>query len=499
MRLWPTSAFAQTAMLIAGALLIAQAAGFILLASEQEKAQFFRQYGPFVDQFAALTGKLNATQPDDRSSLMGDAERDGARFLISGQSEISRRGLLRDRALEDQLSEALRVAGVIDPTVEASSLGFDARPDGSPPGPPPDRPQNAPPPQPPPTRLQGPPPAGLPPDAPPSEGAAFHEPPPDGEDSPDSPGRHMYVSLTVRLADGNWLNGEKRVAKLSSDFYWRLAGAEAILALVLLAASLLIAARLTRPLRDLSDAAAGLGSTGMPSPIVAAGPKEVRAAAEAFNEMSRRVNALLTEKDTMLGALAHDLRTPLASLRIRLESMEPEHERERSIETIREMAQTVDDILELARAGRSSEAIQPVDVVALVDSVVEDLRVLGHDVETEETGRIIARLQPSLTKRLLRNLLENAIKFGKRGRVLISRSETMLVLIVEDEGPGIPEDHFGAVLEPFVRLERSRSRETGGVGLGLAIAIAIARRQGGALTFENMHPRGLRVRVDIPV
>ncbi len=491
-RLWPRSAFGQTGILIAGALLLAQAVGFFLLISAQEQAQLLRQYGPTVDQFAILAATVQRAPAAERASILATMPVDGSQVKIAAESEISRRRLNRDKNLEQQTIEALEAAGLPDDVVvEGSSMGFDDAinergppsnggfPDGRPPpdeqmGPPPDAPP-------------GPPVPG----GPPSDRPLPHRP---GQ-PPGKPQDSLAITLAMRLGDGTWLNSEMRAARLSPNLYWRIAMAEAILCIIVLAAAIYIAGRLTRPLRSLAGAAEALGASAAPQPIALNGPQEVQAAVASFNRMSDRVNALLADKDRMLGALGHDLRTPLASLRIRLESMEPETERERAIATIREMAQTVEDILDLARAGRSSEAFYPVDLAALTDSVVEDFRSLGHDVNFEDAERIVLRLQPSLMKRLLRNLLENAVKFGERARVRIAVEADQVRLSVEDDGPGIPADMIDKVIAPFLRLEVSRSRETGGIGLGLSIADAIARSQGGRLTFENLPAKGLRVGV----
>src|SRR6185369_2341692 len=199
----------------------------------------------------------------------------------------------------------------------------------------------------------------------------------------------------------------------------------------------------------------------------------------------------LDEKDRMLGAIGHDLRTPLAALRVRIESVEDETDRARMAETIAEMNHTLDDILSLARLGRPSEPLTEVDLAALVDAVVEDFRDLDNDVTFEETERLRMRLRPSLMRRAVRNLIENAVKYGKSAEVRVVPGTHSVSIVVADQGPGIPPDQLGNVFEAFTRLETSRNKETGGIGLGLALARAIVRNAGGDVTLANRPGGGL--------
>ena len=222
----------------------------------------------------------------------------------------------------------------------------------------------------------------------------------------------------------------------------------------------------------------------------------MRRAILAFNAMGARVSAMFDEKDRMLGAIGHDLRTPLASLRIRAESVEPEAERAKMIATIEEMTAMLDDTLALARSGRAAENLRPIDISALADTVVEEFRVLGHDVRFEEGRRQTAAVQPSLLRRAVRNLVDNAVKYGGSAEVAVRKAEGGGIAVeVADKGPGIPEAALASVQEPFVRLETSRNRETGGSGLGLALARAAAQAHGGRLELENRPGGGLLARI----
>jgi signal transduction histidine kinase len=185
-------------------------------------------------------------------------------------------------------------------------------------------------------------------------------------------------------------------------------------------------------------------------------------------------------------------------MRVRTELVEDEAERARMAATIDDMNKTLDDILSLARLGRPSEPEQRVDLPALIDSVAEEFEDLGADVTVEEADRLAVPMRPNLVKRALRNLIENALKYGDRARVRVAREPGWAVVEVDDEGPGIPPEETERMFEAFTRLERSRSRETGGAGLGLALARAIVDAHGGTLTLANRE-RGLRATMRLPV
>ena len=168
-------------------------------------------------------------------------------------------------------------------------------------------------------------------------------------------------------------------------------------------------------------------------------------------------------------------------------------------ETIAEMSRTLDDILSLARLGRPSEPATDVDLTALVDAVVDDFRDLGADVLFDEVERVRMHLRPTLFRRAIRNLIENAIKYAGAAEVTIIADTRQVQVCVADRGPGIPDDGLKRVFDPFTRLESSRSRETGGIGLGLALAQAIVHDAGGTITLSNRDGGGLLAVIALPL
>ena len=271
-----------------------------------------------------------------------------------------------------------------------------------------------------------------------------------------------------------------------------------LLYVLILLPVLWIVRRLSRPLQTLTRAAASYDPHAPDVPLPAAGPADLHKLIDAFNALRLRVTGMLDEKDRMLGAIGHDLRTPLAALRVRIESVEDDTDRERMADTIEQMSRTLDDILSLARVGRPSETPTEVDLAALVDAVVEDFRDLEQDVTFVGADRLPLRLRPTLMRRAVRNLIENAVKYGGSALVKVERTPGQASVIVDDDGPGIPAEELTAVFEPFNRLERSRNSETGGIGLGLALAHSIVREAGGKILLANRPEGGLRALIVLP-
>lgn len=310
--------------------------------------------------------------------------------------------------------------------------------------------------------------------------------------------RMARLVMVAEYEPGKWAMTQNRIGARPPHYGGWLVGQTLILYAIVLVPLLWVGRRLARPLQQLTRSAEQFARTGSADPVEERGPGDVRQLTTAFNAMRSRIFAMLNEKDRMLGAIGHDLRTPLASLRVRTESVEDEGERARMSETIDEMNRMLEDILSLARAGRSSEARQKVDLSALADAVVEDFLELGSPVELADSGRAVANVRPQQIRRALRNLIENAIVYGERAHVSVKQDGGTIRLTVADDGPGIAEDRMEEMMEPFTRLEGSRNRETGGAGLGLALVRAIMAEHGGSLRLSNRAQGGLEASLVLP-
>jgi signal transduction histidine kinase len=311
--------------------------------------------------------------------------------------------------------------------------------------------------------------------------------------------QRRIIVVSAEMEPGRWVTTAAPLPPLNPGAFGALIFQTIVLYGFVLLTVLWVGNRLARPLAELRQAAERFDRRAPLDPIAEQGPSDIRRLIAAFNAMRTRISGMLDEKDRMLGAIGHDLRTPLASLRVRTELVEDEGERARMAATIDDMNHTLDDILSLARLGRPSEPEQRVDLPALIDSVVEEFEDLGADVTVEEAPRLAVAMRPNLIKRALRNLIENALKYGERARIGVRTDQGAAIVEVDDDGPGIPPDQVDRMFEAFTRLEGSRSRETGGSGLGLALARAIVEAHGGTLTLLNRAGGGLRATIALPI
>jgi len=290
----------------------------------------------------------------------------------------------------------------------------------------------------------------------------------------------------VKLPDGQWLTARAWVPPGERQFLLTLIGQTLLLYLVLVSVIALILRRITRPLAALTDRLERFAETrSIEGQLAPEGPDDVRYLIVAHNAMEARIAALLDEKDVMLGAIGHDLKTPLAALRVRIESVEDDTERARMAATIEDITRSLDDILSLARVGRPSDPREQAELSALVASVVEEFEDMGDPVELTASERIALPLRSTWLRRALRNLIGNAVRYGGRARVSVAREGRAAAIRIEDDGPGIPDEDIAQMMEPFTRGEPSRNSETGGAGLGLTLARAIADQHGGSLELHN--------------
>lgn len=316
------------------------------------------------------------------------------------------------------------------------------------------------------------------------------------------PAKFLYLDdngmgLAVRLDSGAWLN--TAFSKTMPNAMWTSQSAIslAITAVVLSVIGILVARSIARPMRSLAVAAEALGRGEAVPPLPEQGPDDIRNTAEAFNRMRARLQRFVDDRTRMLAAIGHDLRTPITSLRLRAEFVADSELQERMLTTLDEMQTMTEAALAFAREEATAEATRTVDLGALVGSLCDDLADIGQDVSFAGGPKIGYRCRPDALRRAIRNLVENAVRYGERARVSVVRRADAICIAVADDGPGIPEAVREQVFAPFFRLERSRNRDTGGVGLGLSIARAIARHHGGDVAFEA-GPGGFQAVIRLP-
>lgn len=261
-----------------------------------------------------------------------------------------------------------------------------------------------------------------------------------------------------------------------------------------------IVARMTmRPLKQLAQAATELGNNIDRPALPERGATEIRQAAAAFNAMQSRIRHHIRQRAHILAAITHDLQTPLTRLRLRLEKVDDTELRAKLISDLSAMQDMVREGLDLARSMDLAEAMQPLDLDSLIDSVCADAADAGQPVTATGTTTASVLARPTALRRCLTNLIDNAVKYGHSAQVSAAREGGLAVIRIRDSGPGIPEAELEKVFDPFYRLENSRSRNTGGTGLGLTIARNIVEQHGGTIRLSNASEGGLEVTVRLPV
>ncbi|MCE8030075.1 HAMP domain-containing protein [Halomonas daqingensis] len=303
--------------------------------------------------------------------------------------------------------------------------------------------------------------------------------------------------LSTRLEDGQWLNAAFYQHDKGSLWTSRSLMSLGLTALMLALISVFIASRIARPLRNLATAAEALGRGQNLPPLLEDGPEEIKRTAQSFNKMQSRLHRFVEDRTKLLAAISHDLRTPITSLRLRAELVNDKDAQRKMIAAIDELQSMTEAAISFARGESIKEETRAIDLEALVGSICDDQSNLGHPVTHVEGVRMQYRCRPDSLRRAIRNLVENAVRYGGEAKVSLRDTPSSIDIVVEDRGPGIPDDMVEKVFAPFVRLETSRSRQTGGSGLGLSIVRAVVRQHGGDISFSNTET-GMQAIVSLP-
>lgn len=308
----------------------------------------------------------------------------------------------------------------------------------------------------------------------------------------------LALNVQVRLQNGKWAGFAFSLPQLAFIWPYHLFVNLLILLVVVLILTLIAVRLATRPLQVLAEAAEDLGKNINHPPLDENGPLEVRRAAHAFNTMQNRLVRYIQDRTRILAAMSHDLKTPITRLRLRAELLDDGDVKAKFDKDLQEMEAMVAATLDFMRGMERQETTQPVDIMALLESIQADGEEMGREIYLQGT---IDRPFPGVSgalKRCLGNLIDNAVKYGSRADITVSDSEKLLEICIRDHGPGIPEAQLEQVFEPFFRLEESRSRDTGGAGLGLSIARNIAQAHGGELVLRNRADIGLEAILTLP-
>ncbi|WP_345777365.1 ATP-binding protein [Lysobacter sp. MMG2] len=299
----------------------------------------------------------------------------------------------------------------------------------------------------------------------------------------------------ARLADGRWRVVERVESGVGIGRAFALMFAMGLIALLPLA--WWFSRALAGPIRRFAAAADHMGQDADGPPVPLEGPAEIVRAAASFNAMQARINRLVRERTQMVAAIAHDLRTPLARLSFRLDGL-PADAREKATADIAEMSQMIEAALEFIREQHRNGTRERLDLRLLVESVVDDLADVGNAVALTDGAPAPLRGDPLALRRMVGNLVDNALKYGQSARLSLHTDAEGYALHIDDDGPGVDANRSEQLFMPFVRGETSRNRETGGIGLGLATARSIALAHGGDIHLINRSEGGLRVTVTLP-
>jgi signal transduction histidine kinase len=272
----------------------------------------------------------------------------------------------------------------------------------------------------------------------------------------------------------------------------------ALSVLVLLPFAWFFARRLTRPIRRFADAADRLGTDPLAPSVLPEGPAELRVTAQALNRMQRRLADYVSERTAMVGAIAHDLRTPLARIAFRIEAA-PDDVREKVQADIEQMRAMIAATIGFVRGTADGSERRPLDLSALLGTIVAQDQEMGRRVDFQSSGPVWIVGDAVALARLFQNLIDNAISYAGAAHVLLAKEGARAVVSVSDEGPGLSDALLERVFEPFQRGDPSRNRETGGVGLGLTIARNIAAEHGGDVSLRNRGGGGLEARCSFPL
>lgn len=514
---WSTSLGGRVTLSVILALLIAQILGIFVFASSHEAEQGERRAEDLLRQTRSVATLLNSAEGIDRRGYVRSLGGPGYFFRLDPRPSVEQSTpadelpvLSRDWSLIDSPDKRIQYfqdtrdysmrfsiapvptqknlrrrveqsGGKIPPSPDDERAIAEDIPDG-PEGPPREPPPGEP------GRI-GPRPLGF--ALPPGEPNNAGDPPPDGRPPP-------RWRMSIALNNGEWLNVEQLYELglapwLSTVLY------ENGVILVLMVLFIVPAVTLsTRRLTQLARAADRLGRGEDTEALPESGSAEIVHLTQSFNAMSLRLRRFVQGRTQMLAGISHDLRTPITALRLRTDLVDDDENRERMQALIDDMHHLTEATLTLAKDESFTEKTDKVDLSSLIEGICDDLQDAGIDATAHVARGVSLTCRPFSLRRAIRNVAENGAKYGKRSRISLEDQGRSVSIVIDDDGPGIPDDQKERAFQPFVRLEGSRSRETGGSGLGLAITRSIVLNHGGEIALANRSEGGLRVTMTLP-
>lgn len=450
MRLWPRSLYGQLALVLLAGLIVAQLVSAAVSLTERDQALFRFSDAQWAQRVAQAVRLMDSLDASERQRIAGIITTPRLLVSLSAQPAVQGRA---DPAAEDYQAALKEILGadhqvhvVVAQRTPAESV------------------------------------AGVP--AP--------------VDAPNIRSSE-HVVTEVQLKDGSWVNFDHPRPWTLTDSPLRLMVSLGVLLVSVLMLSFLAVRWVTRPLSTLARAADELGADLNRPPLPEQGPLEVRAAAAAFNNMQARLRDYIYERTRILTAVSHDLRTPITRLRLRAELLTDEELKAKLVRDLQEMENMTNSTLSFLRGFEDREPLQSVDLMALLESLEMDFRDMGNDVSLHGRLDRPVLLRPRAMRRLLDNLVTNAVRYGKKAMISAEDLGATVVIRVRDAGPGIPAGELEKVFEPYYRLDTARSQESGGTGLGLSIARNIADLHGGKLVLQNHPAGGLEAVLTLPI
>ncbi|THB65048.1 MAG: HAMP domain-containing protein [Gammaproteobacteria bacterium] len=306
--------------------------------------------------------------------------------------------------------------------------------------------------------------------------------------------------IQIQINNGKWLEIKSRsLYRDNNPWPLKLVIASAIVLVFILIASFIFARFITKPLVILGNAAEKFGKSITTTPIEEKGTAEIANTAAAFNKMQRNLQTYISDRNRILSAVSHDLKTPITRMRLRTEMLDNEKITEKFIYDLDEMNSMINGTLEFMRGESAKEAPCEIDFSGFIETIGNDWIEMGKNLKTDCPPNITTKTKPLSIKRAINNLINNAFRYSESVSMLISVNEEIITIKICDKGPGIREEMLEKVFDPFEQLDSSRNKNNGGHGLGLSIARNIIRANAGELKLYNAKEGGLCAEINIPI